>query len=144
MPRSISSSLAGNFSWRRHIVKFSDECSIQKGSGATTEWCFRYPEEKWKRRMITEISTGKIAQQMVWGAIWLDERGRSWQESSRNYGKVSQCAPVVATAAKVTSKSFVGAALSLPSKSDLHARQRAYTYCPSCLDFSRGSPDYNT
>jgi hypothetical protein len=29
------------YPWHRRILKFSDECSIQKGSGHTTEWCFR-------------------------------------------------------------------------------------------------------
>lgn len=65
-----------HFPWRRRTVKFSDECSIQKSSHTEQEWCFRYPEEKWKARMITEVSTGQIRQQMVWAAIWLDNCGR--------------------------------------------------------------------
>jgi transposase len=65
-----------SFPWQRRTLKFSDKCSIQKGSGHNTEWCFRYPDEKWTPSMITEHSTSRAPAQMVWGAIWLDERGR--------------------------------------------------------------------
>jgi len=65
-----------NYNWLRQPIKFSDECSIQKGAGHTQEWCFRYDDEKWDQRMITEIPTGRRAAQMVWACIWLDERGR--------------------------------------------------------------------
>jgi hypothetical protein len=43
-----------NFPWGRRILKFSDECSLQKGSGQNQEWVFRYKNEKWKSSMITE------------------------------------------------------------------------------------------
>ncbi|EOA85953.1 uncharacterized protein SETTUDRAFT_169516, partial [Exserohilum turcica Et28A] len=61
-----------NFPWQRRIVKFSDECLVQKNAGSTTEWCFRYPHEKWKHRMLTEARASQGPRQMVWGAIWLD------------------------------------------------------------------------
>jgi transposase len=32
-----------NFTRDRRTVKFSDECSVQKESGANNEWCFRFP-----------------------------------------------------------------------------------------------------
>jgi transposase len=64
------------FPWGRRTVKFSDECSIQKGSGSNNEWCFRFPWEKWKKEMLTECSTSRKPAQMVWGSVWLDERGR--------------------------------------------------------------------
>jgi transposase len=35
-----------HFKWGRRTLKFSDECSVQKGAGHNTEWCFRYPWEK--------------------------------------------------------------------------------------------------
>jgi transposase len=35
-----------------------------------------YPEEKWDTRMITQLSTSRPPAQMVWGSIWLDQRGR--------------------------------------------------------------------
>jgi len=53
------------YPWHRRILKFSDECSIQKGSGNTTEWCFRYDNEKWNQRMLTELSTARKPAQMV-------------------------------------------------------------------------------
>jgi transposase len=66
-----------HFPWRRRTVKFSDECSFQKGSGKNTEWVFRFSWEKWKREMITESSTSRKPAQMVWACIWLDERGHA-------------------------------------------------------------------
>jgi transposase len=65
-----------HFSWGRRTLKLSDECSVQKGSGHNTEWCFRLPWEKWKKEMITEVSTSRKPAQMVWASIWLDKRGR--------------------------------------------------------------------
>jgi transposase len=64
-----------HFQWHQRTVKFSDECSAQKGSGANQEWCFWFPWEKWKPEMITALGTSRKPQQMVWAAIWLDERG---------------------------------------------------------------------
>jgi transposase len=63
------------FPWHCRTLKFSDECSIQKGSGHNQEWCFRFEWEKWKRKMISEISTSRKPAQMVWASVWLDERG---------------------------------------------------------------------
>jgi transposase len=66
-----------HFAWGQRILKFSDECSVQKGSGANQEWCFRFPWEKWKKEMITESTNSRKPAQMVWGSIWVDERGRA-------------------------------------------------------------------
>jgi transposase len=63
------------FPWGRRTLKFSDECSVQKGSGHNQEWCFRYPWEKWKKEMISEVGTSRKPAQMVWASIWVDERG---------------------------------------------------------------------
>lgn len=65
-----------NFLWSRRTVKFSDECSVQKGLGHHQEWCFRFNDEKWATRMITEVPKSRSPSQMVWGAIWLDNRGK--------------------------------------------------------------------
>jgi transposase len=62
------------YPWSWRTLKFSDECSVQKGSGANQEWCFWFPWEKWKKEMITTISTSRKPAQMVWAAIWLDKR----------------------------------------------------------------------
>ena len=48
-----------NFPWSRRILKFSDECSLQKGSGQNQEWVFRHKDEKWKSSMVTEESTSR-------------------------------------------------------------------------------------
>jgi hypothetical protein len=65
-----------NFRWGRHTLKFSDECSVQKGAGHNTEWCFRCPWDKWKREMVTEVGNGRKPAHMVWASVWLDERGQ--------------------------------------------------------------------
>jgi hypothetical protein len=60
-------------------AKFLDECSLQKGSGQNQEWVFCHKNEKWKSSMISEESTSYKPAQMVWGAIWLNERGQPQQ-----------------------------------------------------------------
>jgi transposase len=64
------------FPWHRRTLKFSDECTIEKGTGQNREWVFRFPRETWNLNMIQTFGTGKRPSQMVWGCIWLDERGR--------------------------------------------------------------------
>jgi transposase len=54
-----------NFPWGRRTLRFSDECSVQKGSGHNQEWCFRFPWEKWKKEMITDVGTSRKPAQMV-------------------------------------------------------------------------------
>jgi transposase len=61
----------------QHTVKSSDECSVQKGSGANTEWCFCFPWENWKTDMISATPTGGKPAQMVWASIWLDEHSQA-------------------------------------------------------------------
>lgn len=73
--RNKFSKLWRHFPWLRRTLKFSDECSIQKGSRANTEWCFRFEWEKWKKEMITEALTDGKPAQMVWACVWLDEQG---------------------------------------------------------------------
>jgi transposase-like protein len=48
-----------HFKWHQQTVKFSDECSVQKGSRANQEWYFRFPWEKWKPDMITAMNTSR-------------------------------------------------------------------------------------
>jgi transposase len=66
-----------NIDWRQVTIRFSDECSVQKGVQPNNEWVFRYPWEKWKPSMITEQTTSRAPQQMVWASIWIDSRGRT-------------------------------------------------------------------
>jgi len=58
-----------HFVWVRRTLKFSDECSVQKGSGANQEWCFRYPWERWKPEMLDPTSTSLKPAQMVWACV---------------------------------------------------------------------------
>ena len=64
------------FPWSNHTVRFSDECSVEKGKGQKQEWCFRYKHEKWNQKMITPIATSTQRSQMVWASIWLNNRGQ--------------------------------------------------------------------
>jgi transposase len=65
-----------NFNWENTCVKFTDECSVQRGSGANAEWCFRYPGEKYDPKMIEEKEKSNKISQMVWAAIWVTPNGR--------------------------------------------------------------------
>jgi transposase len=53
------------FLWGRRTLKFSDECSVQKGSGGNQLWCFCFPWEKWKRQMLEPVGTSRRPAQMV-------------------------------------------------------------------------------
>jgi transposase len=64
-----------HFPWSRRTVKFSDECTIEKGTGQNQEWVFRFLWETWNLNMIQTYGTGKRPSQMVWACIWLDKRG---------------------------------------------------------------------
>ena len=58
-----------NCNWRRPPMKFSDECSVQKGAGRTQEWAFKYSDERWRPCMITDETVSRRPAQMVWGCI---------------------------------------------------------------------------
>jgi transposase len=65
-----------DINWQRTTVKFSDECSVQRGSGADREWSFGYPYEKFDHNKVTEVTTDRGKQQMVWASIWVTSGGR--------------------------------------------------------------------
>lgn len=50
-------------------VAFSDECSIESGSGHKREWVFRYHNEAYLPEMVDPISRSGTTSQMVWGAF---------------------------------------------------------------------------
>ena len=56
-------------------VIWSDECSVEKGSGKDRTWVFRFPDEKWTKKMIDPYPKGKGVSVMVWAAFW--GQGRS-------------------------------------------------------------------
>lgn len=54
--------------WSKII--FSDECSLERGSGARRLWVFRTPHQKWDKDMIQPFKKGKDISVMIWGAIY--------------------------------------------------------------------------
>ena len=58
--------------WEKII--WSDECSIEKGSGKQRQWVFRFPKEKWNKEMIQPVPKGKGVSVMVWAAFWGEGR----------------------------------------------------------------------
>lgn len=57
-------------------IVWSDECSIELGSGKRAKWCFRlnFHGEKWKKQYIAPVQKGKNRRVMVWAAFWGDNR----------------------------------------------------------------------
>ena len=51
-------------------VIWSDECSVERGSGKERAWVFRFPHEKWTKKMIQPKKKGKGVSVMVWGAFY--------------------------------------------------------------------------
>lgn len=85
-----------DFDWEATTVKFTDKCSVQRGSGQQAEWCFRYSDKKYHPDMIIEVEKSNKMSQMVWGAIWitLDSYagrspliiiGRDWESKKIGY-----------------------------------------------------------
>jgi len=56
-----------NTDWSR--VLFSDECSVEKGSGKQRQWAFGKPAEKWQHDKIETYPKSKQGRIMVWAAI---------------------------------------------------------------------------
>ena len=57
------------------MIMWSDECSVEKGTGQRREWSFRTPSQKWHPEMVQTYSAGKTMKIMVWGCFW--DTGRS-------------------------------------------------------------------
>ena len=51
-------------------VIWSDECSVERGTGKQRAWVFRLPHEKWTKAMIQPKKKGKDVSVMVWGAFY--------------------------------------------------------------------------
>lgn len=51
-------------------VIWSDECSVERGTGKERAWVFRFPHEKWTKAMIQPKKKGKGVTVMVWGAFY--------------------------------------------------------------------------
>ena len=50
-------------------VIWSDECSVERGTGKERAWVFRFPDEKWKKEMIQPYKKGKGVSIMVWAGF---------------------------------------------------------------------------
>lgn len=57
-----------HLSWRKVI--FSDECSVERGTGRPRDWCWRRDDEKYHQDCITATSKGKDMCIMIWAAIY--------------------------------------------------------------------------
>ena len=55
-------------------VIWSDECSVERGSGKRREWVFRTLNQKWNKDMIQPYRKGKDVSIMVWACLWGMER----------------------------------------------------------------------
>jgi transposase len=53
--------------WRACI--WSDECSVELGTGKRPEYCFRTPQQKWDKDKIQAYHKGKACTVMVWAAF---------------------------------------------------------------------------
>ena len=56
-------------------VNWSDECSVEKSSGAKPTWVFCTPGDKWKRDCIAPKKKSGAVSQMVWACFAGGEKG---------------------------------------------------------------------
>jgi transposase len=54
--------------WEKVI--WSDECSVERGTGQERDWVFRTPAQKWDKEMIQTYKKGKDVSVMVWASFW--------------------------------------------------------------------------
>lgn len=53
-------------------VRWSDECTVERGHGVQTVWTFRRPSEQLQERDVATHRTGKAVKQMFWAAFGED------------------------------------------------------------------------
>lgn len=82
-----------NRDWK--TTMFSDETSVERGSGNNAVWVFRKPSQKWDLPMIDTQSIHKGLSQMFWGCFWWNGRSklidmrRDHQANKRGYSALS-------------------------------------------------------
>ena len=54
--------------WAEYI--WSDECSVERGTGQQQVWVFGHPRDKYKPNMVETYQCGKDIKVMVWGMFW--------------------------------------------------------------------------
>jgi len=57
----------GSREWKTFL--WSDECSIERGSGKKRQWVFRTPIQKWDKEMIQPYNKGKNKSVMIWACF---------------------------------------------------------------------------
>jgi transposase len=76
-------------------VKFSDECSVVRGSGRKRVWVFRTPHQKWHKDMVDGSRRQGGIQQMSYAAIWKGGRSHLIEMTrngrTRGYNSQSYC-----------------------------------------------------
>ena len=60
-------------------VIWSDECSVERGSGKQRKWVFCLPQEKWNKNIIHEAKKGQDISVMVWAAFWEAEQSELYE-----------------------------------------------------------------
>ena len=55
-------------------IIWSEECSVERGSGKRRDWVFRTPDQRWHKDTIQPYKEGKGFSIMVWAAFWSKER----------------------------------------------------------------------
>jgi DDE superfamily endonuclease len=56
------------------LIIFSDESSVERGTGGQREWAWRTAQQKWSPQFVQTYSKGHDISIMVWVAIWLGGR----------------------------------------------------------------------
>ena len=56
------------------LIIWSNECSVERGSGVRRQWAFRTPEQKWHRHFVQPYKKGQDIKIMIWAAIWGDQK----------------------------------------------------------------------
>jgi transposase len=57
----------GPHEWKAFL--WSDECSVERGSGKKRQWVFRTPAQKWDKEMIQPYNKDKNKSVMVWACF---------------------------------------------------------------------------
>ena len=69
-------------------VIFTDECSIERGSGKRPKWIWCYKQQRLDPAYVATYNKGKDLSIMIWAGIWLGDRSNIHflrrDESSKN------------------------------------------------------------
>jgi len=64
-----------NWTWKDWFnVIFTDECSLERGSGKRPQWTWCYAKHRLDPVNVSTYNKGKDISIMIWGAIWKNHR----------------------------------------------------------------------